>query len=58
MPKLSVVVPVYNVEKYVEECIKSILNQTFSDFELIIIDDGSTDAGGGFATYTPKKTKE
>ena len=42
-PAISVVVPMYNVERYVEESIKSVLNQRFSDFELIIIDDCSTD---------------
>ena len=42
-PKISVLLPVYNAEKYIEQAIQSILNQTFSDFELIIINDGSTD---------------
>lgn len=42
-PKISVVVPMYNVEKYLHLCISSILNQTFRDFELILIDDCSTD---------------
>lgn len=46
MPFLSVIVPVYNVENYLEKCINSILNQTFSDFELLLIDDGSTDNSG------------
>lgn len=41
--KLSIIVPVYNAEKYLEETVCSILNQTFTDFELILIDDGSTD---------------
>jgi glycosyltransferase involved in cell wall biosynthesis len=42
-PLISVLLPVYNAEKYIEQAIYSILNQTFSDFELIIINDGSTD---------------
>ena len=46
MPKISVIVPVYNVEKYLSRCIDSILAQTFMDFELILIDDGSSDNCG------------
>jgi len=45
-PKISIVVPVYNVEKYLPRCIDSILAQTFTDFELLLIDDGSTDNSG------------
>ena len=45
-PRLSIIVPVYNVEKYIHSCINSILNQHFSDFELILVDDGSTDNCG------------
>lgn len=43
MPAISVVIPVYNVEEYLEESLNSILNQTFKDFEVICINDGSTD---------------
>ncbi len=46
MPKISVIVPVYNVEKYLHECINSILAQTFTDFELILVNDGSRDNSG------------
>ena len=44
--KISVIVPVYNCEKYLRKCISSILNQSFKDLELILIDDGSTDSSG------------
>lgn len=46
MSKVSVICPVYNVEKYLSKCIDSILNQTFVDFELILINDGSLDNSG------------
>lgn len=44
MVKISVVIPVYNAEKHIEECVNSILCQTFKDFEIILVDDGSSDA--------------
>ena len=45
-PAISVILPVYNAEAYVREAVESILNQTFTDFECIIINDGSTDGSG------------
>ena len=45
-PKISVIVPVYNAEKYLRRCVDSILAQTFNDFELLLIDDGSKDSSG------------
>lgn len=44
MPAISIIVPVYNCENYIEECISSILGQSFKDYEIIIINDGSTDS--------------
>ena len=45
-PTISVIVPVYNAEKYLPRCIESVLAQTFVDWEMLLIDDGSTDASG------------
>lgn len=43
---ISVIVPVYNVEKYLDECVESLVNQTYKNLEIILVDDGSTDASG------------
>ena len=45
-PELSIIIPVYNVEEYLRVCVDSVLQQTFADFELILIDDGSSDKSG------------
>ena len=55
MPKISVIVPVYKVEKYIYRCIDSILNQTFRDFELILVDDGSPDNCGAICEEYAQK---
>lgn len=44
--KISIIVPVYNVENYLERCVESILKQTYTNFELLLINDGSTDKSG------------
>lgn len=55
--KISVIVPVYNVEQYLPRCIDSILAQTFTDFELLLIDDGSQDESGRICDEYAKKDK-
>lgn len=47
MPQISVIVPVYNSARYLRECLNSVLAQTFTDWEVIAVDDGSTDGSGG-----------
>ena len=55
MPKLSIIVPVYKVEQYIHKCVDSILNQTFKDFELILVDDGSPDNCGNICDEYAQK---
>ncbi len=59
--KLSVIVPVYNVEKYLAACVDSLLKQTLSDMEIILVDDGSKDSSGvicdRYAAENPEKVK-
>lgn len=58
MPKISVVVPVYKVEEYIHRCVNSIINQTFSDIEIILVDDGSPDICGDICDeYAYKDTR-
>ena len=54
---ISVIVPVYNSEKYLKKTIDSILNQTFENFELILINDGSTDHSGEICDEIAQKDK-
>ncbi len=57
IPKISVVIPVYNVENYLHRCVESVLNQTFQDFEIILINDGSKDSSGEICDEYAKKDK-
>ncbi|MDE6626434.1 MAG: glycosyltransferase, partial [Lachnospiraceae bacterium] len=56
MEKVSVIVPVYNVEAYLRECLESIINQTYEELEIICIDDCSTD--GSFAVLKEYEQKD
>ena len=57
-PKISVIVPVYNTEKFLHRCIDSVLAQTYTDFEMLLIDDGSKDSSGVICeTYAAKDTR-
>ncbi len=49
MPKVSIIVPIYNVEKYLERCINSLIGQTLDDIQIILVNDGSTDNSGEIA---------
>ena len=49
MPKVSIIVPIYNVEEYLERCINSLIGQTLEDIQIILVNDGSTDKSGEIA---------
>ena len=55
MPEISIIVPVYRAEKYLNACVDSILNQTYSDFELVLIEDGSPDQSGAICDEYAQK---
>lgn len=59
--RFSVIIPVYNTEKYIHKCLESVLNQTFDDFEVILVNDGSTDSSGeicdSYALKYPEKIR-
>ena len=58
MSKISVIVPVYNAEEYLHRCLDSILAQTFTDFELLLVNDGSKDNSGAICDdYAAKDSR-
>ena len=56
-PKISIIVPVYNVENYISKCLKSIINQSYKNLEIIVVNDGSTDRSGHICNYYSKIDK-
>ena len=57
MPKISIIIPMYKVEKYLQRCLESVQNQTFKDWQAICVDDGSPDKSGEIAESFAKKDK-
>lgn len=56
-PKVSIIIPIYNVEKYLEQCLNSVINQTYRNLQIILIDDGSTDNSGAICDKYMKTDK-
>ena len=58
MSSVTVVIPVYNVEKYLEKCVRSVESQTFGDYEIFLVDDGSTDTSGAICDRLAEKNSK
>ena len=57
-PKISIIVPIYNVSKSIDRCLQSLLSQTLKDIEIILVDDGSTDDSAKIIQFYAKKIRE
>lgn len=55
---ISIIIPVYNVENYINACMKSVIEQSYDVLDIILVDDGSTDNSGDICDYYEKKMKE
>ena len=58
MPKFSIIIPVYNVEKYIGKCLESVMNQTYKDYEVIVVNDGTKDNSMDIVKNYPVKIIE
>ena len=57
-PKISVIIPAYNIENYIGECLESLINQTYRNLEILVVNDGSTDSTGDILdSYASKDTR-
>lgn len=56
-PKVSIIIPAYNIEPYLERCLESVRHQTYKEFQIIIVDDGSTDQTGQIADSFAERDK-
>lgn len=54
---ISVIIPVHNTEKYIDECVESVVNQSFKQIEIILVDDGSTDSSSNICDIWKEKDK-
>ena len=52
---ISIIIPVYNVEQYLDKCLQSVINQTYQDIEIILVDDGSSDSSGALCDKWKEK---
>lgn len=57
MPEISIITPVYQAEKFLKKCVDSILSQSFTDWELLLVDDGSTDKSSEIAGHTQNRMR-
>lgn len=57
-PQVSIIVPVYNVDKYLQQCVESLINQSYQNLEIVLIDDGSKDTSGQVCDYFAEKYKK
>ena len=58
LSEISIIIPVYNVEKYLDRCLNTVTKQSFTDLEIILVDDGSKDRSGSMCDEWSKRDRE